>query len=273
MISISQAAVSGNKPIYPKISVITVVLNSKNLIERTMKSVLDQDYPNIEYIVIDGGSVDGTIKIINLYKSRLKYFLSEPDRGIYDAMNKGLLKAKGDWVNFMNAGDIFKSNSTISEASKEMNSSADILYGSVEINYHKFLRVEAAGIPKNLWKGMQFSHQSTFVDLSYHKKNLFNINNKIVADHEFFYKAYKSNIRFKNLKQTVSQVIIGGLSETNRYKTITSSCTVICDGKLKPIIRIYYAIQILNLFFKNLIKIILPKTIKRKLILMKYISK
>ena len=273
MISISQAAVSGNKPIYPKISVITVVLNSKNLIERTMKSVLDQDYPNIEYIVIDGGSVDGTIEIINLYKSKLKSFLSEPDQGIYDAMNKGLCIAKGDWVNFMNAGDIFISNNAIINAAKEMNSSVDILYGGVEVNYYKFLRTEEAGSPKNLWKGMQFSHQSTFVNLPYHKKNLFNVNTKIVADLEFFYKAYKNGVSFKSLKQTVSQVIIGGLSETNRYKTITSSCTVVCDGKLKLIIRIYYAIQIFNLFFKKLIKIILPKKIIRKLILIKHISK
>jgi len=252
------------------ISVITVVFNSKSLIERTIKSVLDQDYPNIEYIVIDGGSVDGTIKILNLYKPRLKHFLSEPDKGIYDAMNKGLLIAKGDWVNFMNAGDIFISNSAISDASKEMNNSADILYGSVEINYHKFLRIEAAGIPKNLWKGMQFSHQSIFVNLQYHKNNIFNIDNKITADLEFFYKAYKDKIRFKNLDQVVSQVIVGGVSETNRYKTIVSSCRVICAGKFKPIIRIYYAIQILNLFFKRLIKFILPETLIKKIILSKH---
>ena len=268
-----QADISGNKPLYPLISVITVVLNSKNLIEQTIKSVLYQDYPNIEYIVIDGGSVDGTIEIINSYKSKLKFFLSEPDLGIYYAMNKGLLIAKGDWVNFMNSGDIFISNHTISNAAKEMNNSVDILYGSVEINYYNFLRTEEAGSPKNLWKGMQFSHQSIFVNLPYHKKNLFNANIKIVGDLEFFYKAYKNNLRFKNLKQTVSQVSIGGLSETNRYKTITSSCKVICEGKVKPIIRIYYAIQIFNLFFKKLIKIILPKTLIRKLILMKHISK
>ena len=90
---------------HPKLSVITIVYNNVKDIERTMLSVLDQTYKNIEYIVIDGASTDGTKDLIYKYKSRLAQFISEPDNGIYDAMNKGLSLATGDYVLFMNSGD------------------------------------------------------------------------------------------------------------------------------------------------------------------------
>ena len=88
-----------------KISVVTVCYNAVDCIEETMLSVLDQTYPNIEYIVIDGGSSDGTADVIRKYADRLAYWVSEPDKGIYDAMNKGIVAATGDYINFMNAGD------------------------------------------------------------------------------------------------------------------------------------------------------------------------
>ena len=88
-----------------KVSVVTVCLNAVNEIERTMLSVLDQTYTNIEYIVIDGGSTDGTVDIIRKYQDRIAHFISEPDKGLYDAMNKGIDLATGEWINFMNAGD------------------------------------------------------------------------------------------------------------------------------------------------------------------------
>ena len=91
----------------PLISVVTVCRNAADTIEATMLSVLNQTYPRVEYIVIDGGSTDGTADIINKYADRLAYWVSEPDRGIYDAMNKGIAVASGDYVNFMNAGDRF----------------------------------------------------------------------------------------------------------------------------------------------------------------------
>ena len=90
-----------------KVSVITVVYNDVSNIEETILSVINQDYPNIEYVVIDGGSSDGTIELIKRYEYKLAYYLSEPDNGIYDAMNKGIVKVKGQLVNFMNSGDTF----------------------------------------------------------------------------------------------------------------------------------------------------------------------
>lgn len=90
-----------------KISVITVCYNAVDTLEKTIQSVLEQTYHNIEYIIIDGGSTDGTVEIIHRYVDYLAYWVSEPDRGIYDAMNKGIERATGEWVNFMNAGDYF----------------------------------------------------------------------------------------------------------------------------------------------------------------------
>ena len=99
----------------PKITVITVVRNDVAHIEHTMLSVLGQTYGNVEYIVIDGGSTDGTVDIIKKYADKLAYWVSEPDGGIYPAMNKGLQHATGEWVNFMNSGDSFADDKVLND--------------------------------------------------------------------------------------------------------------------------------------------------------------
>lgn len=99
----------------PKLSVVTVVYNGVQQIEKTIKSVISQDYHNIEYIIIDGGSSDGTIDIIKKYNNEVAVWISEPDRGVYDAMNKAISLATGVWINFMNAGDCFCDNKVISK--------------------------------------------------------------------------------------------------------------------------------------------------------------
>jgi glycosyltransferase involved in cell wall biosynthesis len=90
-----------------------VSYNAVLTIEQTILSVINQTYPHIEYIIIDGGSTDGTVDIIKKYANRIAYWVSEPDKGIYDAMNKGIRTAKGEWINFMNAGDLFYSKDTL----------------------------------------------------------------------------------------------------------------------------------------------------------------
>ena len=93
-----------------KLSIVTVTLNDEDTIEQTIESVLNQNYPNLEYIVIDGGSTDGTINILNKYKDKFKYFKSSADQGVYDAMNKGIAQASGELIGFVNGGDIIYEN-------------------------------------------------------------------------------------------------------------------------------------------------------------------
>ena len=160
---------------YPLISIITVVYNCKDDLEMTIKSIIDQTYPNIEYIVIDGNSNDGTIDIIKKYQNKITYWISEPDEGIYDAMNKGIRQSTGDWINFMNAGDRFYDQNILSSlfipAPKP---STDIIYGDTEFIYTfgKYIRKPAS--LTYLKESMIFCHQSSFVRTYLLKKREFN---------------------------------------------------------------------------------------------------
>ena len=117
-----------------KVSIITVCYNSVNTLERTLKSVAEQDWPNIEHIVIDGMSSDGTTKILDAYKQQLAYVVSEPDLGIYDAMNKGMHVASGDVIAFLNADDLYASSNVLSQVvNKMMQQKLEALMGDVGI--------------------------------------------------------------------------------------------------------------------------------------------
>ena len=118
-----------------KISVITICLNEKNNIERTIKSVIGQTYNDFEYVIIDGGSTDGTLEIIDNYKDHIDKLISEKDKGIFDAQNKGVLNANGDYVIFLNSGDHFV-NDTILEKVINKGLESDVVYGDTLI-FHK----------------------------------------------------------------------------------------------------------------------------------------
>ena len=254
---------------HAKVSIITVVFNGKEHIEATMRSVLGQDYPDLEYIVIDGGSTDGTVHVIRHHAARLAYWSSEKDRGIYDAMNKGLAVATGDWVLFMNAGDEFYSSKTVSSVFKAPAQDATVIYGGVEIRYPDFIRVERPGKVAKLWQGMQFSHQSAFIDRRYHQAHPFNISNRIAADLEFFYGAYQAGARFSETAEVVSRVITGGVSETNRVRAILASRDAVCGSAAHPLIRLYFWGRVVSSIIKEVLKRMLPKCMVRRLILMK----
>lgn len=115
----------------PKISIITVSFNAEDFIERTIKSVLEQTYNNIEFIVIDGASKDGTVDIIKQYEDKIDYWLSEPDKNHFDAMNKGLRKATGDYIHILNSGDQMRDKNSLSDIMSGSNG-ADFIYSRAE---------------------------------------------------------------------------------------------------------------------------------------------
>lgn len=203
----------------PKISVVTISYNIVTSIEKTILSVINQTYPNIEYIIIDGGSTDGTLDIIKKYSDKINYWISEPDKGIYDAMNKGIHIATGEWINFMNAGDIFYDNNVINETFSLIDeNSFDIIYGDLVIDSPFGLYWKRADDLNNISKRMVFGHQASFINSKYHKSNEYDITFKSSGDYNFFYKAYFNNAKFKYIPIKVA-IFDGksGMSKDNFY--------------------------------------------------------
>jgi len=236
----------------PLITIITVVYNGEKYLEETIQSVINQSYPNVEYIIIDGVSTDGTLDIIKKYEDYIDYWVSEKDKGIYDAMNKGIDLASGKWINFMNAGDRFYEEKVLEKIfSKKDFKNIDIIYGKHHVIYHNRTRIAKAGDIKNLWRGSQFSHQSVFISSYLHKKNKYNILNRIGADFEFFYKAYRNGKKFYYIDAVVSSVSAGGVSDINRVESIVGWWNVV-DKSNK--VNLYYIFLILKEIFKEKIK-------------------
>lgn len=197
----------------PLISIITVSYNAVRDIENTILSVLNQTYPNIEYIIIDGGSTDGTLDIIKKYQDKITYWVSEPDKGIYDAMNKGTLKATGEWLNFMNAGDTFYNEQVLENVFRDNNwENTDVIYGDVIYIYPNREDIRKAVPLKRINVGIPFCHQSVFVRTKLQQKYLFDTTYKICADYDFFYNLYKKGYSFKYKELIVAKYLAGGLS-------------------------------------------------------------
>lgn len=238
----------------PLITVVTVVYNGAEFLEETIKSVIEQTYDNVEYIIVDGGSTDNTLEIIKKYEHAIDYWVSEPDKGIYDAMNKGIDLGSGDWINFMNAGDFFYNNDTLLKVFNLKNtfSGCHVIYGDHEVRYPNKRKIVKAGKVKNLWKGSQFCHQSAFVRMPTHKKYKFNLCKKIAADFAFFYKAYKVGLGMTGMPLTLSRVSSGGVSDTKRIDSILERWVIVEKNNE---VNFFY----LNLIFCGLLKDVIKK--------------
>lgn len=209
---------------YPLISIITTVLNNKNTIESAIKSVLGQSYRNIEYIIIDGGSTNGTVEIVNKYKDKIAKFISEPDQGIYDGMNKGIKMAIGDIIGLLNADDFYASNEVIErvvETFKKEN--IDCLWGDLVYidrkNTKRAIRYWKSSEYKEgkFKKGWMPPHPTFFVKKWVYKKyGLFNLDFPISADYELmlrFLEKYKIKSFF--IPKVFVKMRIGGQSSKN----------------------------------------------------------
>jgi glycosyltransferase involved in cell wall biosynthesis len=183
-----------------KITIVTIVFNGENYIGKTIQSVIEQDYLNIEYIVVDGNSTDKTKEIINKYLDKISIFISEPDQGIYDAMNKGANLAMGDWIIYMNAGDTFYEPSSISKISNLFNTDADVICAGTEKILIDQLQTRHfqvyPGTIDQLWRQMPTCHQAIVVRTACQKKYQFDTSYQWCGDHEMLARMYLDKKKF-----------------------------------------------------------------------------
>lgn len=196
----------------PKITVITVCLNAAKVISPTISSVLNQTYKNIEYIIIDGGSKDGTTEILNNYKQKntLKY-ISEPDNGIYEAMNKGIKLATGKWIYFLGSDDVFCDDQVLERIFSTDYKEAEIIYGNVQFLHSGAIYDGPFDQEKISQKNI--CHQALFVQKSvFEQIGLFNTRYRMSADYEFNLRWMGLNLPSQYVPETVAVFNEKGLS-------------------------------------------------------------
>jgi glycosyltransferase involved in cell wall biosynthesis len=208
----------------PKLTVITIVYNNVRDIERTVLSVLNQTYPNIEYLVIDGASNDGTLDILKKYEGRLAQLISEKDKGIYDAMNKGLALASGEYILFMNSGDELYAADTVENVFASA-PDADIYYGETEMYNEdwKSLGQRRHKAPETFsWKdfkyGMSISHQAIYIRRSLTEP--YDPQYKLSADIDWIIKAAKKALKIVNTRMYVAKYLVGGMSKKKHRQSL-----------------------------------------------------
>ena len=173
--------------------------NAVDSLERTMLSVLGQTYDNVEYIVLDGGSTDGTVDVIRKYSDRLTHWVSEPDKGIYDAMNKGICKAAGEWILFMNAGDSFCNPDVLQRLEMErVNDDVSVVYGdSISVYGEDHFHFPAKDLETLRESGMAFCHQAVFVRRSVLLSHPFDLSYRMLADYNLFRTLFLEGVKFE----------------------------------------------------------------------------
>lgn len=200
----------------PEFSIITVCYNAAVNLEQTIQSVLCQDYKNLEYIVIDGQSVDATATILDKYKSNIDHLTSEPDKGIADAMNKGLKQASGNWILFLHAGDYLLARDAISIARSYIKKNFgydiyafNILFGDL----NRWMEKQSKGFRPWINIKTQFQHQGAVCSgRVFQKVGNFDTDYKIAVDYDWFLRAYRAGSRAKTINKAISFMRNDGIS-------------------------------------------------------------
>ncbi len=245
------------KPL-PKISIVIAVYNGRNTFQQCLNSIIEQSYPNKELIVIDGGSTDGTLDLIKINHEHISYFISEPDNGIYDAWNKALNKASGEWVAFLGADDIFLPDAlkyyvdyiavNENEQFQYVSSRVNLVYGD------KLIRT--IGKP---WSWQAFRRYMNVAHVgSLHSKKLYKIygeydvSYKICADYEFLLRA-KSSLRAGFLNRPTVNMSIGGASDSAAALIETERAKIKSGGRNKLVARFERNFAILKMHIRKCI--------------------
>ncbi len=208
-----------------RLSIITVTYNAATTIERTLKSVLEQTYTNIEHIIIDGKSSDGTLKLVQKYDNSKMRWISEDDKGLYHAMNKGIKKANGNYLCFLNAGDTFFTKESVAILMRSSEDSPDIIYGETAIvdNNGKFLHMRRLKAPVKLnWKsfkqGMVVCHQAFIVKREL--AELYDLSYKFSSDFEWCIRIMKKSNHIHNTDTILIKYLNEGMTTTNRKASL-----------------------------------------------------
>ena len=232
-----------------KVTVVTAVLNDAGHIEQTILSVISQTDIEIEYIIVDGGSKDGTLELIGKYKDKISLLISEPDRGVYDAMNKGIKYSTGDFVYFINSGDILLNPSILSKIKlEELKERNAIIYGNVVVAYGN---IEALEKPrpffnsKMKFKGIGICHQSMFFPGKLIRNEKYDLSYNIAADYDLAYRLWRKGTEFLYKDITIAKYDWGKGISSNPYKLLDVYLenARVCHQQLNPL---YWAKMVLE---------------------------
>lgn len=219
-----------NKPLHPTptFSVITVCFNAADTIEDTIQSVIAQTYHHVEYIIVDGASTDGTLRIIDRYRNRIARVISEPDRGLYDAMNKGMALATGDYLCFLNAGDSFHEDDTLQQMTHQLKADAelpDVLYGETQLVDREghFIRMRRLSVPDRLtWRsfrqGMLVCHQAFFAKRTLARP--YDLQYRFSADFDWCIRVMKQSRTLQRIPLTLIDYLHEGLTTRNHRASL-----------------------------------------------------
>lgn len=261
------------QPMKPTFSVITVHFNQLPHLRPTVENIVTQKGfgESIEYIIVDGLSTDGTIDYLHGLKvEKSIHPIVERDKGIYDAMNKGIRAASGEYVVFINAGDQLAEEDTLARLADKFKT-FDILYGDTEVLYENFSRIAQVKPLEKFWQSLPFVHQSVIVRRTLLLDNLFNLKYKFCADYEQLAKLFLKKVEFVNAGQVISRITAGGASDVRRVQATKEVYTISKQlFKLSLPQRVYFKLKLSKGRLETLSKSALPKKTVDKITRNKY---
>ncbi len=228
--------------LHPRVTIVTVNYNMRDGLEKTIQSVTSQTYKNLEYIVVDGASSDGSIDVIKRHEDRIAKWTSEPDKNLYDAMNKGVAAARGEWLLFMNSGDCFADESVLADVFSDQLENYDIAYGHVVWRYERqqFEQTVRAESPELLPKRMFCSHQSLFARTELLLQYPLNLN-LLISDYDFLVRCASIGKQFHLIDRTIAIITKGGRSDIARPLVLRQQKQVLAKyGLLTRAARVKY---------------------------------
>jgi glycosyltransferase involved in cell wall biosynthesis len=221
----------------PVFSIITVTFNAEKHLAQALDSILTQNYPNVELIVVDGGSTDQTLSIIRERETKISYWISEPDKGIYDAMNKGIALATGDFIGFKNADDWYEAGAFLKLEEAIQRVDSEVYYGnSLSVIQENPLKVAPFYTShQSLGSTPGIDHRCSFVKTGWHKRIPFDLKYKLAADLDVFFRLKKEGARFHHISNFLAYKRFGGASDGTQILKETLEINTRYQGFAKAI--------------------------------------